>query len=210
MNSTSSILEFCLSKDLGIYLCLYWGCYLSHGLRGVLVIPVTGAGELGLYNYWQWFPYLSFPCGYWIFHDLTSGPLGKGISSVWCWWRWRDDMNFIGFMDPNICDSLAVQLFSWCSMCSMWGDRWMRHWVPTVSLWGCNRLAVQRLSWCESMILSCGIICWPMQYQECVVSAVWVHSSVWVLVGLHNECVLSGLPIRNHIKPWRKEFQLSH
>ena len=86
MNSPSSTLEFCLSKDLGIYLCLYWDysmcqrvypcllvsdtmdvlpgivntLYLSHELRGVLVIPVTGTGELGLYNYWRWPPYLSF------------------------------------------------------------------------------------------------------------------------------------------------------
>merc|ERR1711895_287202 len=108
MNSTSSTLDFCLRKDLGIYLCLYWDysmcrrvypcllvsdtmdvlpgivntLYLSDGLRGVLVIPVTGAGELGLYNHWRWLPYLSFPCGYWIFRDLTSGPLGKGISLV--------------------------------------------------------------------------------------------------------------------------------
>ena len=86
MNSTSSTLDFCLRKDLGRYLCLYWDysrcqrvypCLLvsntmdvlpgivntlslSHQLRGVLVIPVTGAGELGLYNYWRWFPLLSF------------------------------------------------------------------------------------------------------------------------------------------------------
>ena len=71
--------------------------YLSHELRGVLVIPVTGAGELGLYNYWRWLPYLSFRL--WLLDisrsDLRS--LRKGISTVLCWWRWRDDMKFLGF-----------------------------------------------------------------------------------------------------------------
>ena len=35
-------------------------------------------------------------CGYWISRsDLRS--LRKGISTVLCWWRWRDDMKFLGF-----------------------------------------------------------------------------------------------------------------
>ena len=70
---------------------------LSHELRGFLVIHITGAGELGLYNYWRWLLYLSFRL--WLLDisrsDLRS--IGKGISTVLCWWRWRDDIKFLGF-----------------------------------------------------------------------------------------------------------------
>ena len=79
-----------ISDSLGI-------THLSHELRGVLVIPVTGSGDLGLYNYWGWLPYLSFRL--WLL-DISRSDLRsfrKGISTVLCWWRWRDDMKFLGF-----------------------------------------------------------------------------------------------------------------